>query len=1189
MAINLTTRISFVHTLAIGLLICIAVILTAPYVQASNSPSFLALSTSDGLTIDLSGKTEVIIEGKSLKALVSPGGLMVRDASRKRKGMPNILTDAGFEEGHYFDDKNNKGRKDTIIYHSGHASALLKGAGGAKPKGSGEIMFVGPVMVKGEREYAFSCFVRGMNIMHYDQTGEGWFSFRVFIVQTDLNGKRTANDIEVGFPGRGQKDFGWTQMRRIFKTASRTRRVKLCWEIFNGSGSLWVDDVEFTEAGTSLPIIVGGKIQGTPQGASQKASLEEMGLQVLAEYRSLNDRIEVIAEVADTTGKDRAVQIGFRLPVDLSGWHWEEHLNISRRISGANEYHNWYELGPGRYCNIFPLSAVSGKSFGIGMAVPMEVPRVYRISYGPEGMEIWFDLGLSEITRHMPGRANVQFVLFKYPSKWGFRAAIQKYYEMYPEYFIRRTNQVGNCNLGHWYDNLRNPEDFALRFGGNTPIWNKRNGTYTFTYTEPWGWWMPWQRISRGERPPRPSYEEAIKRLHEYSRADPNTLDWSYMTKGIPLATMAKAVLNSGIVDSAGRLYYFGGGRWNTWGGDIIHQYWMANPDPSIEKPTRTSIAYDYELSPRWRIYKQLGLKTEGPSFDSVGNFGLEDYNREHWKGIKTPLTFNPFTREPCQLDSFASYDYLSQVTEEMRKQDRLVMANTFPYAQAYYGHLLDMFLSEGTIDQIRHYKNQYQDGCSYLRIMARTKNISFYDYDWYRTSDATREHRVQKHLFYGTFPGLPWMQVENEKWQERIRPICRRYFPVIERLAKAGWHPITGATSTNPKVMVERYGSGAEGNLCLTLRAKDHQSCNTTLRIDPKEVGLAIAPGQDIFVLDLLRSKVVAAKTTEKAISIYVDLARNETAAFAIGEADNVADWYIKRAETLIDMIKDVGVFNTKVVPLENGIDLRPLGYVDHINSVGSYKIVSNSEHLDYRGRPAVLLYNERADDVGIYFVAGCVNPSSTRDFGGPGRKDPDSLKNQAGATAKQKGFDLVVDYYVEHVNNHRPDSTRVDITIFTVHPQFFNMVQTVVPLDITSEGGGTFKKRVIMPAGMGYWFISCGVKGSEVKLWLKDQVLVPADKMSAALKELKTGKDIDSSWLATVALKTLGDIKHQISQSQGDLDKIIAAHQTLRRFTEELSERYPASEELRNKEVWQRLNDATTNLETAMQIMSR
>jgi hypothetical protein len=167
----------------------------------------------------------------------------------------------------------------------------------------------------------------------------------------------------------------------------------------------------------------------------QKADLKETGLAVEAKYRSGAGKIEVEVEVADTTGQDRALQVGFRLPVDLRGWHWGEHLRAAQTIEATGIYHHWFELGPGRFCNVYPFSAVfvvcpsghvrdrltaglrtprprdyglqdhetrnpewsvvSGQVVspdrltaglrtpaGMGLGVPMDVPRIFRVSCG---------------------------------------------------------------------------------------------------------------------------------------------------------------------------------------------------------------------------------------------------------------------------------------------------------------------------------------------------------------------------------------------------------------------------------------------------------------------------------------------------------------------------------------------------------------------------------------------------------------------------------------------------------------------------------------------------------------------------------------------------------------------------------------------------------------------------------------
>ncbi len=40
-----------------------------------------------------------------------------------------------------------------------------------------------------------------------------------------------------------------------------------------------------------------------------------------------------------------------------------------------------------------------------------------------------------------------------------------------------------------------------------------------------------------------------------------------------------------------------------------------------------------------------------------------------------------------------------------------------------------------------------------------------------------------------------------------RDRPLFKKYLPLCQRVAEAGWEPLTAATSSDPAVHVERFG----------------------------------------------------------------------------------------------------------------------------------------------------------------------------------------------------------------------------------------------------------------------------------------------------------------------------------------------------------------------------------------------
>src|SRR5664280_1225834 len=71
----------------------------------------------------------------------------------------------------------------------------------------------------------------------------------------------------------------------------------------------------------------------------------------------------------------------------------------------------------------------------------------------------------------------------------------------------------------------------------------------------------------------------------------------------------------------------------------------------------------------------------------------------------------------------------------------------------------------------------------------------------------------MKRSLAYGMFPGF-FSQNASEghyfsqpKLYNRDRDLFKKYVPLCKLVAEAGWRPVTGAKSDDPKVYVERFG----------------------------------------------------------------------------------------------------------------------------------------------------------------------------------------------------------------------------------------------------------------------------------------------------------------------------------------------------------------------------------------------
>jgi hypothetical protein len=136
-------------------------------------------------------------------------------------------------------------------------------------------------------------------------------------------------------------------------------------------------------AGKPVHVPVEAKAEQRGEAVALRGGLPRAGLELEATLTGDKECIRIDGTVRDTTGKDRAVAVEFRLPLDAMGWTW--HLDSEERqtIVAAETYRHTYrcEAGTGD-CSIYPWSALSGREVGLTLALPLaQGPRVFVVQH----------------------------------------------------------------------------------------------------------------------------------------------------------------------------------------------------------------------------------------------------------------------------------------------------------------------------------------------------------------------------------------------------------------------------------------------------------------------------------------------------------------------------------------------------------------------------------------------------------------------------------------------------------------------------------------------------------------------------------------------------------------------------------------------------------------------------------------
>lgn len=200
--------------------------------------------------------------------------------------------------------------------------------------------------------------------------------------------------------------------------------------------------------------------------------------------------------VEDLRGSDRAVTVF--VPIPLAGKDWAWWRDIRRSTSAqAGAFMNTCHTNAGATgeCSRYPLAAVTNSTDGIALATPITNPRHCRLVYNADLQLLFaaFDLGLAPDTPKFPQSATFEALLYSFEPQWGFRAALEHYYELFPESFMKRVDREGLWMAFTDISTVNGWEDFGFAFkeGNNNVGWDEANNILTFVYTEPMTTWLP--------------------------------------------------------------------------------------------------------------------------------------------------------------------------------------------------------------------------------------------------------------------------------------------------------------------------------------------------------------------------------------------------------------------------------------------------------------------------------------------------------------------------------------------------------------------------------------------------------------------------------------------------------------------------------------------------------------------------
>jgi hypothetical protein len=611
----------------------------------------------------------------------------------------------------------------------------------------------------------------------------------------------------------------------------------------------------------------------------QIAELTAQQVKFTTTYSALSDHIRADVLIEDTSVplRTRPLRIYYTVPIDAIGWKWGDDIYRSRLIEAGTTCENTFGMLD-RKVSVYPWSAVYDGDSGISLAVPMDVPRIQRFAYTDgKGLQTLFDVCLSTETVHVEaGKASVSFLLYDFAPEWGFRSATKKYYEIFPQFFVKRTERDGCWEYPISPDLIPNALDFGFAY---FECWPKpeevRNycrdlGIELYYYIEPWGAWQNYADITE-----KPSYEDRVGTLEEWAANTGSSATWLWA----PRYYTAQAVLNSGYRDADGRYYidaydYF----WHQWGG-LANQFWPCYPDTDFSGTTMGNLFKTYMVENFFDEYD--GVYVDSIVVDSsMGN--IADFNPEHFEYARQPLVFSLANAQPVMASQLAQYDFLNWLSSYLHSRDKKVMGNIFSYAYRYYAHLLDILGSE--VSDVSE-----SDTIAALRRTLCYQKVNTNLLQWFRGEDfvdhAEVDQYIKGQLFWGFFPGIAscgggigWGEsIEryflHPELYERDRSLFRKYIPIIRELSEAGWEPLTYATVDSSDVLIERFGEWDDHSVLFTLRNDAATELSVNVAIDAQALGIAEEELDTVECVEVVSGLRVPVSIDDVNQKIYVNV----------------------------------------------------------------------------------------------------------------------------------------------------------------------------------------------------------------------------------------------------------------------------------------------------------------------------
>ncbi|HEY7113311.1 MAG TPA: hypothetical protein VIA45_10305 [Thermoanaerobaculia bacterium] len=703
--------------------------------------------------------------------------------------------------------------------------------------------------------YTFSCQLKTDGLTASTLT--------LYFLETDAEGNQVQRQV-----ASASGTTPWTLRSRTFITGPRTVSGSFKAEVFSGYGTGWIDAVQVLDhfAGRS-PVPFGGAVTAGDAGLTQTASAD--GLTLTANFTPAASALRVDLELDDSSGADRAVELSFRLPVDGTGWTWDQDPVTPLSIVNGVRYETLDTTFGAQTHSIYPFATVRNSDVAFTLAVPMG-PQMSRLTYDLQtGLRLTWDVGLSASAAKTPSSARLSFWIYSQDPRWGFRSAADKYY-----YLDANSFTSGASSSGAWladsgtvdFEDVPNSSDFGWYFleGIGSVDFGNDAGLLTLHYIDASGWFRKFPGY--GEQPPYDVLASAL--TGDAASSSGTTVD------STPVSEMAKAVLDSSPYDGAGR-YQFSADSYFWYANKF--QIYPVSPDPDIPAPSMWSVVTKYGVDNRLAAARRDEYHIDGIFIDDASTTfaAVENCREDLWAYSDTPLSFAYSTQRPLLWDGFSMAEFYRAFSTYVHQRGLVLMGSMNPGIYTWFAPSFDVVGGEtpGADTPARSYAR---------RVLGQGhpwSNLLVLPGGTVPTSADVLAY-LRQALALGFHPGLSSVYWAQPVAYERDRPLFRQYVPLIRTIATAGWKPINGVTVSDSTFWVERFDDETGDVFYLTIFNSGTETRTVQLTLDAGVLGYGSGA---VDVHELVRNQALKATRSGPDLLLSDSLGAGETRLYRV------------------------------------------------------------------------------------------------------------------------------------------------------------------------------------------------------------------------------------------------------------------------------------------------------------------